>query len=111
MCNKCKTRPRANYKNSHSTWCAECEREYQRQYKAKQPKQALVYSYFDRDGNCIYVGRGNESRTKTHKYHNWWNNDLLLVTMTCKNEWQAMEYEGRWGGHYLPKMNIDGYRR
>jgi hypothetical protein len=36
--------------------------------------------------------------------------DLLLVTMTCKDEWEAMEYEGKWGGYYHPVANKEGNR-
>jgi len=33
-----------------------------------------------------------------------------LLIMTCETEWQAMEYEGRWGAHYQPRYNVEGYR-
>jgi hypothetical protein len=30
--------------------------------------------------------------------------------MTCKDEWEAMEYEGKWGGYYHPVANKEGNR-
>jgi hypothetical protein len=78
--------------------------------RSENKRIALVYGYFDND-ICAYVGRGSMARVLQHKYTSlWWRPDLLLVTMTCKDEWEAMEYEGKWGGRYRPKHNKDGYR-
>lgn len=127
MCNKCGIRPRTTYKNNHNTWCKKCTRDYARdreiqikegkwnpnkKKKVRNIKRIhVVYAYFDTDGNCIYVGRGSINRAKSHRFaSSWWNSTLLLVTMTCKNEWEVMEYEGKWGGKYLPTMNKEGYR-
>ena len=53
-------------------------------------------------------------RASSHKYpyknSTWWNKDLLLLTMTCKDEWEALEYGGKWGGLYRPVENIWGNR-
>lgn len=72
--------------------------------------QVVVYAYFDKD-TAIYVGRGSFKRAYYHRSRSsWWTPNLILITMTCSNEWEAMEYEGKWGGRYLPKMNKEGYR-
>lgn len=100
-------------KNCYST-------EWKRVHYGSHPKgyrairNYIVYAYFSKDGVCLYVGRGTIDRAKSHKYpyknSSWWSSDLLLITMTCKNEWEAMEYEGKWGGYYLPKYNKEGNR-
>lgn len=66
-----------------------------------------------RDGTIVYVGRGKIDRALAHKYpykSSWWSEDLMLLTMTCDDEWQAMEYEGKWGGRYHPTENVEGNR-
>jgi len=53
-------------------------------------------------------------RAVSHKYpyrnSTWWSKNLLLITMTCKDEWEALEYEGKWGGYYRPIKNVWGNR-
>lgn len=70
--------------------------------------------YMTSEGVPIYVGRGTIDRAQSHKYpyknSSWWSQDLVLVTMTCRDEWEAMEYEGKWGGRYHPVANRDGNR-
>jgi hypothetical protein len=91
-------------------------KEYHKEYRKTHPRKytkllPIVYAYFDEEGTCVYVGRGTINRALTHKYISpWWNKNLTLLSMTCTNEWEAMEYEGKWGGRYFPTMNKEGYR-
>lgn len=77
-------------------------------------KSYVVYLYMDREGIPIYVERGSIDRALSHKYpyrkSYWWRPDLILLTMTCKDEWESIETEGRWGGKYKPVANIEGNR-
>lgn len=70
----------------------------------------VVYVCIAGDGTPDYVGRGTYRRARQHAYKDWWTPQHILLTMTCESEWQAMEYEGKWGAHYLPRYNIEGYR-
>lgn len=70
----------------------------------------VVYAWFNTEGEAEYVGRGAMRRSRVHKNSSWYTSNHFLITMTCENEWEAMEYEGKWGGRYLPKHNKDGYR-
>ena len=71
----------------------------------------LVYLFAASDGTVDYVGRGTEERVRQHKsLKDWWTPNHITLSMTCDNEWQAMEYEGKWGGRYLPRYNKEGYR-
>jgi hypothetical protein len=103
--------------------CIACyKQQYKKAHRRFPPKwrvnpinSYIVYMYFTRDGIPIYVGRGTIDRALSHKYSyknsSWWNKDLILLTMTCKDEWEAMEYEGKWGGLHHPIGNRDGNRR
>ena len=73
---------------------------------------AVVYVWMASDGVADYVGRGSSHRAKIHTTiaRKWWTKEHILLTMTCENEWQAMEYEGKWGQYYKPRFNKDGYR-
>lgn len=72
----------------------------------------VVYVYANQEGLPLYVGRGTMDRALEHKYpyknSTWWSENLTLLTMTCKDGWESMEYEGRWGGFYHPIANRDG---
>lgn len=85
-----------------------------RKWHVNPIKSYIVYAYFDKEGTPIYVGRGTIDRALSHKYSyknsSWWTPDLILLTMTCKDEWEAMEYEGKWGGRYKPWANKEGNR-
>ena len=70
----------------------------------------VVYAWFAPDGSAEYVGRGTSSRADTHRRQPWWTPQHLLLSMSCDSEWQAMEYEGRWGARYQPRHNREGYR-
>lgn len=83
-----------------------------RAFYAAQPP--LVYVWVGPDGQADYVGRGTGGRATIHRTQSgrasWWTNRHILLTMTCDSEWQAMEYEGKWGARYLPRHNREGYR-
>ena len=110
------------YKQNHRMEYKEKEQAYAKKYRATHKEERrkykyryngplVVYTYFDID-KPIYTGRGTSIRALSHKYFSsWWKPDLLLITMTCKDEWEAMEYEGKWGGYYRPIMNKEGNRR
>jgi len=101
---------------------------YQQQWREENPErtkqmkqaaitkgfQPTVYAYFDIEGNAVYIGKTNlpKRRFGDHRKHSfWWKPNLLLLTMTCKDEWEAMEYEGKWGGNLHPINNVDGQRK
>jgi hypothetical protein len=73
-------------------------------------KISIVYVWMNPDGQADYVGRGTKERAQSHKKKSWYTPQHTLLTMTCDNEWQAMEYEGIWGARYQPRYNIEGYR-
>lgn len=88
------------------------------QYKYVERKRAkraalrpLVYVWINAEGKAEWVGRGTIERAFSHTRKSWWTPQHLLLSMTCNNEWQAMEYEGKWGQYYQPQFNKDGYRR
>lgn len=106
LCNRC-------YKNN---WRMEKRRAVGIGPRVKRNSNAfVVYLYADKKGVPIYVGRGTIDRALEHKYpyknSTWWSNDLILLTMTCKDGWESMEYEGKWGGFYHPLANRDGNKR
>ena len=71
----------------------------------------LVYVYMALDGRADYVGRGNNDRVIRHRTKSgWWAPEHIILSMTCNSEWQAMEYEGKWGAFYKPRYNKEGYR-
>ena len=70
-----------------------------------------MYAWFDSSGTALYVGRGSGVRPYKHEDKAWWNLKSLLITMTCEDEWESMEYEGKWGKKLQPLYNIEGYRR
>ena len=70
----------------------------------------IVYAWFAPDGTAEWVGRGTRYRATQHRMKPWWTPQPLLLSMTCDSEWQAMEYEGRWGARYQPVHNREGYR-
>ena len=84
------------------------ERARSRAHVAASPP--VVYVWMAPDGHADYVGRGTTARTRVHKNKLWWTPEHLLLSMTCDSEWQAMEYEGRWGAFYQPRHNKEGYR-
>lgn len=104
-------------KREHSRkWRAEHPIEYKKQKKKSVLNHfsPTVYVYFDNKGIAQYVGRTNHPTTR--KWHHkrtspWWREDLILVSMNCIDEWQSMEYEGKWGSLYQPLYNIEGQRR
>jgi hypothetical protein len=87
-------------------------REAKRAYNAARvaSRAPIVYAWFAPDGACEYVGRGTVHRSRHHRYAPWWTPEHYVLTMTCETEWQAMEYEGKWGAAYQPRHNKDGYR-
>lgn len=89
-------------------------RESQRLRQQRYRKIPIVYVWMTPDGLADYVGRGSRNRALQHKYKSlkspWWTPNHVLLSMTCENEWQAMEYEGKWGQFYQPRFNKEGYR-
>lgn len=82
---------------------------YHRNHDLKQ--RPIVYVWVSPDGIAEWVGRGTVKRAKHHRYTaSWWTPRHILLTMACDSEWQAMEYEGKWGAHYEPRNNREGYR-
>lgn len=114
-----------NQKNQAHGLCHNC---YLKEWKRKKrrssgirerrprPTALVVYAYFDSNGVPLYVGRGRYGRALEHRTpsrangESWVSSATLLLTMTCKDEWESMEYEGKWGGRYRPIANIDGNR-
>ena len=79
--------------------------------RLKNRRVAVVYAWIAPGGAVDYVGRGTVDRSKHHRYSaTWCTPRHLLMSMTCDNEWQAMEYEGKWGARLQPRYNIEGYR-
>jgi len=135
LCYKCKI----NIRVAYNSYCKTCVYSFKKEWRKKYPERwqaeqkryrnrrklgqiwerpvrstskiPLVYCYFNPLGEVVYVGRGSLKRAKSHRYlSNWWNPTLFLLSMSCENEWEAMEYEGKWGNRYKPYMNKDGYR-
>jgi hypothetical protein len=106
VCRKC-TKPL----DRNGFLCSSCHVHSNSKTRNKKYKGSpLVYAFFD-GGEAVYVGRGSRYRVNKHRFtSSWWTPNLLVITMDCKDEWEAMEYEGKWGGLYHPKMNKDGYR-
>ena len=117
ICSRCKINPQGTTKPYCKTckntmdrlWRERTGKVYKQNHAQRKKGGPLVYAYFD-NTKAIYVGRGSYERAHSHKYSDWWHPNLLLITMTCDDEWQAMEYEGKWGGRYQPILNKDGYR-
>lgn len=88
--------------------------EYRNRYK-RTPRDGssvpiVVYAWIAPDGKADYVGRGIGKRPLSHRQRDWWTPQHILVSMTCRAEWEAMAREGEWIGHYQPRHNIEGYR-
>jgi predicted GIY-YIG superfamily endonuclease len=104
------------YQKEYQKWYRDTFPEKHKQSKRRAVARSFsptVYAYFD-NGCAVYVGKTNffKRRIADHrKYSKWWKEPLLVVSISCKDEWEAMEYEGKWGGHYRPVENIDGQRR
>lgn len=75
-------------------------------------RNSIVYAWIHPDGAAFYVGRGSTQRAESHKaYSSWWTPELILITMTCDNEWHSIEWEGKWGNRLKPIFNRDGNRK
>ena len=76
---------------------------------------SVVYVWMAPDGRADWVGRGTLHRAGSHgrpasRSRRWWTSRHILLILTCDSEWQAMEYEGKWGAFYQPRQNREGYR-